>query len=201
MFINFCIARPKYCFILCTPAVWQLWLNEYVMLYSAHVTCWCHCICRWNAGSRAVASDRSRTRRRRRRRRAASWRRPCASVAGTWTTCAARRPASSACCTSSPARRVRRSATASWRPSAGWTGCGSESTTRSGFSVTSTPWSTGAPTRLRSDSAHPPNSPGTDGTDGTVTADSSDVESVYTKYKLIQHHCCYDLIKFNFTNR
>jgi len=32
MFINFCIARPKYCFILCTPAVWQLWLNEYVML-------------------------------------------------------------------------------------------------------------------------------------------------------------------------
>jgi len=32
MFINFCIARPKYCFILCRPAVWQLWLNEYVML-------------------------------------------------------------------------------------------------------------------------------------------------------------------------
>ena len=32
MFINFCIARPKYCFILCTPAVWQLWSNEYVML-------------------------------------------------------------------------------------------------------------------------------------------------------------------------
>ena len=22
-----------------------------------------------------------------------------------------------------------------------------------------------------------------------------------TKYKLIQHHCCYDLRKFNFTNR
>ena len=32
MFINFCIARPKYCFILCTPAVWHLWSNEYVML-------------------------------------------------------------------------------------------------------------------------------------------------------------------------
>ena len=32
MFINFFIARPTYCFILCTPAVWQLWLNEYVML-------------------------------------------------------------------------------------------------------------------------------------------------------------------------
>jgi len=36
--INFCIARPKYCFILCTAAVWQLWLNEHVMLcYSHHI--------------------------------------------------------------------------------------------------------------------------------------------------------------------
>jgi len=33
MFINFCIARPKYCFILCTPAVRQLWLNEYCYVY------------------------------------------------------------------------------------------------------------------------------------------------------------------------
>jgi len=32
MFMNLCIARPKCCFILCTSAVWQLWLNEYVML-------------------------------------------------------------------------------------------------------------------------------------------------------------------------
>jgi len=41
MFINFCIARPKYCFIQCTSAVWQLWLNEYatsryVIIFGTH---------------------------------------------------------------------------------------------------------------------------------------------------------------------
>jgi len=42
MFINFCIARPKYCFILYTPAVWQLWLNEYVTLcYVTQITVPC----------------------------------------------------------------------------------------------------------------------------------------------------------------
>ena len=55
MFINFCIARPKYCFILCTPAVWQLWLNEYVVL--CYVTCagWQVTLCDhiWHVGSRS----------------------------------------------------------------------------------------------------------------------------------------------------
>jgi len=42
MFINFCIARPKHCFILCTPVVWQLWLNEYVTLcYVTQITVPC----------------------------------------------------------------------------------------------------------------------------------------------------------------
>ena len=37
-FINLYIARPAYYFIPCTPAVWQLWLNEYVLLCYVMVT-------------------------------------------------------------------------------------------------------------------------------------------------------------------
>ena len=59
MFNNFRIARPKYCFILCTPAIWQLWLNEYVMLcqHSVGRAGRCQrdgCVCRGVARSKYV---------------------------------------------------------------------------------------------------------------------------------------------------